>query len=933
MFRLIDTLFFTLERIRNHLVLVFWVLVGISVATTLSLSLPLYVDSVYSGILASRLDDPPYAFRFRYLGVWNGNINPADVDAATAAIQGRFAESVDLPTYHSVRYIRGGNWSARLAREGAAPVNLGTFGIGTLEGAMQQIDIIDGEWASDSDNEPLPDGSANNPIPMLVPEEMLYGVGLQVGDTVQAVRPGGQPLTFEVSAIWRPLNENDPAWIFTPKFFDNILLVEPEILWQLLDGQDSAVDEVAWYLNFDGRMLLTSEIDALLETIVVSERDVGDVLPGIRFDLSPQDGLRAFSDEVSQLTQQLFIIIMPVGGLVLYFVSLVAGLLVTRQQNEDVKLRSRGMSRIGIMTIHTLMWLLIVGTALLIGILLSPYIVRLIGRTASFLNFEGVSSVTEVVLTSEALAIGAATGFIAASSGLLLAWRITLKNINSLRRTSTTSGKAWWQRMYLDVMTVIPAFYVLYTLQQQNGITAGADTPFADPLTFLGPTMFALGLTLLFLRVLPMVLGVLGNLVAITNNVSLMMALRELTRNSGRYRGALLMMAFTLSLTGFTASMASTLDRSLVDSINYRVGAEMVLVTAPDAQTEAEQDADSGQQTLTVVGYNAPPIQELEGVEGIEHLTRVGRYDARLSLRGQRLNGQILGIDRHTLAAVTRFREDFSTVELSEMMNQLATQRTGVVISQATLEEYGLLIGQEIEFEVNALGEWQNAMRAPIVGVVEYFPTLDPRELDFFLITNITPIFEMSGSTLPFNVWLTLENDANPDDVIAGIQDVGFPVIRALLPAEELAAAQAEPARRGVLGFLSIGFVASIALTLIGTVIQSTASFRAQAAQLGSLRAMGLGSFTVAIYMILLQGMAAASGILSGTSIGVATTLLFLPLLDFSGGLPPYLVRVAWGEIAIVYAIFAGVLFFVTLFTSIFLSRQQLSTVVKLGES
>jgi putative ABC transport system permease protein len=152
-------------------------------------------------------------------------------------------------------------------------------------------------------------------------------------------------------------------------------------------------------------------------------------------------------------------------------------------------------------------------------------------------------------------------------------------------------------------------------------------------------------------------------------------------------------------------------------------------------------------------------------------------------------------------------------------------------------------------------------------------------------------------------------------------------------PDAALAAAYGAPSRRGVLGFLSVGFVASILLTLVSAVIQITASFRAQAAQLGSLRAMGLGSLTVGAYLVLLQGIAATSGILSGTSIGVATTLLFLPLLDFSGGLPPYLVRVAWDDITRVYTIFAAVLFGVTLATTLLLGRERLTTIVKLGDA
>ena len=90
----------------------------------------------------------------------------------------------------------------------------------------------------------------------------------------------------------------------------------------------------------------------------------------------------------------------------------------TRQQAEDVKLRSRGMSRGRVLAVHFLMWTLIVSASLAIALAVSPYLVALIGRTASFLDFTGVSSVTGVVITREAFLIALAAGLIAASGGL-----------------------------------------------------------------------------------------------------------------------------------------------------------------------------------------------------------------------------------------------------------------------------------------------------------------------------------------------------------------------------------------------------------------------------------------------------------------------------------------------------------------------------------
>src|SRR5262249_22589524 len=151
---------------------------------------------------------------------------------------------------------------------------------------------------------------------------------------------------------------------------DEILLVQSDALWKVLQGITKPVEEAAWFVVFDGREVKTSNVGGLINRITDGLRDVSAALPGIRMDQSPQDGLTAFSTDVNRLTLQLVIMILPIAGLVLYFVALIAGLLVSRQQAEDVTLRSRGMSRQAILGVHFMMWLLLAGMALTAGIFL-----------------------------------------------------------------------------------------------------------------------------------------------------------------------------------------------------------------------------------------------------------------------------------------------------------------------------------------------------------------------------------------------------------------------------------------------------------------------------------------------------------------------------------------------------------------------------------
>lgn len=912
MFGAIDTLAHTLERLRQHTLLVAWVLLGLTLAAALSGGLALYVDAVYTDLLDTRLSEPPYLWRWRYLGAWSGTISRDQVEAAGAAVEDSFAAALDLPVLRTARYIRAGTGTARLDS-----YNLGQLTPAVLTGMDDAMTITAGQW-------PPAAPRAGEPVPVLASDTLMGRAGVQVGDVISLLR-GGQTLTLRVAALWAPVDAAQTDWLFPVKFFDDVLLMTEADFWAAATG-DAPIDEAGWMLNFDGAALRASDVDGLLARSAEGQRAVETALVGIREDVSPRSALTAFNDEASSLQQQLFLIITPVGGLVLYFVALVAGLLVGRQQADDVKLRSRGATRRWLLIVHGLMWLVLALGSALLGGLVAPQLVRVVARTSSFLRFDAVLSLPEVALTLDAFLTGLFATGLAALGGLVMAWRSTAQDVNSYRQSNARAAKAWWQRAYLDLIIAGGAAYLLFGLWSRGGLQASADAPFNDPVTFAGPTLLAFGLVLIFLRLLPAALSLAARTVGLTRDIPLLMALRELTRSGGRYRGALLMTAFTLSLTGFTASMASTLDQSLSDTMNYRIGADLVVQPATDALTETD---DSG-QTSSITGYNVPPAEDLLEIQGVESVSRVGKVVARVSVGTQRFDGTVVGVDRVPLGEAALFRDDYASEPLVGLLNHLALERTGIIVSESFAAQYGIVVGQELTLEISALDQWFS-LRVPVVGLVAYFPTIDPAS-GFFAVANLDPLYELAGTPLPHDFWLDLAPDADPDQVARDIRASGFPLQRALSPAEALAEAQGEPARRGVLGFLSVGFVAAIALTLIATLIQTTASFKAQAAQLGALRAMGLGGMAVASYVIVLQGLLAVSGIASGTSIGLATALTYLPLLDFSGGLPPYLVRVGWAEIAQVYLVFAGVLLVVTLVTTIFFTRARMTTVLRLGE-
>ena len=109
-----------------------------------------------------------------------------------------------------------------------------------------------------------------------------------------------------------------------------------------------------------------------------------------------------------------------------------------------------------------------------------------------------------------------------------------------------------WQRRYLDLLLLIPAYYGYRQLKERGTISilgrtpaipstggdsgAGGD-PFTDPLLILTPAFCLLALALLSVRIFPLIMGFAGYLTSRLPGVSGLLALRYLTRAPRAYIG------------------------------------------------------------------------------------------------------------------------------------------------------------------------------------------------------------------------------------------------------------------------------------------------------------------------------------------------------------------------------------------------------------
>jgi putative ABC transport system permease protein len=576
------------------------------------------------------------------------------------------------------------------------------------------------------------------------------------------------------------------------------------------------------------------------------------------------------------------------------------------------------------------------------------------GRTRSFLDFS-LASGLRLGLTGTALRVGIGTAGLCLLALVLPTISVARNTVFTYRQQRARALRApWWQRAWLDVLLLLPALYGDRLLRQQGSLVVPivGDQLLADqandPLLFLVPALYALVATLLLLRLLPWLMSGLAWVAARVGGTGFLLASRTLARSPGVYAVPLTLLTLTLSLSVFTASLARTLDRDLHDRIRYRIGADMVL----DGDQDPLQAAVSGEalaQSAQPSPLDGPrwvfrPVSAHLELPGVQAATRVGSYPAVTYLSGSAQAGTFVGVDRVDFAQVAFWRRDFAEASLGELMNALAASSDGVLLPRDFAAHHGLAPGDTFRASVDVY-DVQTERELTVVGLFDLFPTWYP-QVDIgrgtlrdrtLLVGNLDALFMHAGGQVPYDVWLRTTPDADWPAIAAEAYARHLRVMRWQAPSPTILAEQRRPARQGLFGQLSVGFLAAALLTVLGFLLYAFFSFRRRAVELGVLRAIGLslGQLTAALGWEL--AFLIGAGGLAGTGLGVWVSRRFVPYMQIGVGpearIPPFSVEIAWPTIGRIYLLFVLLFVIALLGLTALLSRTRIFQAIKLGET
>lgn len=948
------------KRIISQPGLMLATILGLVISIALMLSIPLYADAVYHRVFLKAIANsegdtgrvPPLTYLFRYDGSIYGSVEWDEIQPLNDYLMNRGGKELGLPQQFVVNYFSTDPFGIFADLESAfkdisSPLVWASFS--TISDVENHITILDGRFPNVADAT-----DETSPIEVLLYDKLATKLGLQVGeDFIAYIQTRSEEgivdkiqIPIRIAGFWRETDDRDPFWFFKPITFQERMLVpEGTFSGRIASRLSGEVYTGIWSLQMDGIDIHHTEALSLIQRGVKVQQHAAGLMPNTKLAKSPMDALVVYQRSANLLTILLYAFSIPILGLLLAFISLTSGLAVEQRRNEVAVLRSRGAMALQMVGIAALESLILGAIALALSAPTGMLIASAIGQTRSFLDFSAGLDALRINITPASLQFGVAAVIIVVGAQVLPTLGAANHTIVSYKRERARMlRKPWWQRMGLDFFLLIPAFYGAYLLRQQGSVvllnSTFGNSPFSNPLLFLVPALAIFALTLVFLRLMPLVMTLCVFIAERFKAVGLLMAARHLARTPSFYTTPLILLVLTLSLSAFTASLAYTLDAHLHDQMYYQSGADMefmdkgegtenpFLAFGESSGEPTDPDQPEGPRWLFL------PVTDYLNAPGVEAATRVGRFPASVQTSGGTREGVFIGIDRANFTDIAFWRRDFADESLGGLLNALAVERNGVLVPKDFLKEQVLLIGDSFRVNVTTYGQ-RNDLDLRIVGTFDLFPTWYPSEGPLF-VGNLDYLFENAGGQFPYGVWLKTTPDADYAYLgDTGLVSTGY--IEWSAPPVAIDAEQQLPERQGLFGLLSVGFAAAAVLTVLGFLLYALFSFRRRFIEFGVLRAIGLSARQMTSFLgwelafLILMG----GGL--GTGLGAWVSAFFIPFLqigaDEAARIPPYNVDIAWSAIFQIYTLF-GALFVVALIALVvMLRRMKIFQAIKLGET
>lgn len=814
-------------------------------------------------------------------------------------------------------------------------------------------------------------------------------LGVEVGGTIQTQLPVGppqlqqQPATLNLRVVGIYMQPASDAFSdqvarfsqgFGPSGMYTALASNQTILTTLaaLDAKNGITNSsqingpppmLLWSYPLDASHISANSLNDVIDRLNAVQRDVSGGFNGpnggLFLDSGAYQALSNFRLQVLVLQIPLLLLLLQVIALILLFVRMMADMLVDRQAEAIATLRSRGATRRQIFNMFTLHNLGLSLIALIVGPLAAIPIARALAEHALPPASQGALSALSGNPIDIAWGLRWYVLVAVVVSGIAMIFttnRAAGNNIITLRRENArTTTKPFWQRLNLDLIFggIALLGYIGYSIAVRE--VSATIQLILSPIALIASLLMLIAAAFLFLRLLPLALGLGSRLATRARGATAVLALTQMARAPKQPIRMTLLLALATAFTLFTLVYSASQAQRLVDVASYQTGADFTGGLTPaqvGKQSAAELEARYAQipgVTAATVGYTAD----------ISPSPAAGSFPIKLIV-----------VDAATFAQSARWSQIESVQPLSGLMSQFDAARPNAITNDAvpalvddpTWQAMQLSPGTKFSLQPPGYTRF-NSMSFIAIGHVAHLPTVygsyQPGQgpgfdgqggvlADYASFASAyqhdltTP--QKAMTLTPNAVWLATKDDA--DSLVSVRQALGSGAL-ALASLQDTRQIidddRNNPLQIEFANTLLIGAATALLLALVGIWVGSWLNARGRLVNFAVLRALGATPRQIRSMLVWEQAIVYLAGGALGILLGWVLALTALPMLIFvelatSGNfsrtpnVPPAQVVIPGATLGLALAALVVICVLALILTMSALARLSLGQTLRLNE-
>jgi len=934
-------LFLVWRKILSNKGLIACLLVGSILAVAMICMIPLYTDGILQRLL--RKDMQAYQEEFRTYPAQYIFSSDLTYNQETGFEEYLFHDqriTEDMARQLHMEVAQSSNLLSiddlRFRRASATEGSYSPTSLMSISGYQDHISLVAGEWPKAG----LVDGCYE----VLIQPIAQTNLDLVVGEEYRLTNYGSSfpDVKVRVVGLYEQAIPSDGWWPNVYITYQGCMFMDYETLKNDLVLRHEQLTVSKWNFCMD---YYTLPIDSVDDTLAVMESHAewfstpfGDTI-----SFNATEVLQDYSLREKQLKTTLWVLEMPIIMMLAFYIYMVAQLIVQNDANEIAILQSRGGGSLQIMQTYMIQSLILCGTAAVLGPIVGMIFCKFLGAANGFLEFVGRTALP-IVLRPQTIAYDMIAFLFSMIVMMIPAMLASRSTIVEKKQSNNRRWKApLWQKLFLDVICLGAALYGLYSynLRQETVMVTAAEglsVP-VDPYLFIISTLFLVGAGLLFLRIYPYFLRLVFYLGRRVWSSSMYSTFLTVIRSSGRETFLMLFLILTVSIGIYFGNAARTINQNLEDRTNYSVGTDIVMNV--EWKTTASV-MDNAAATI----YVEPSFKEYVDLDGIEAAARViyeedanTRHQSKTqSTVGQNIPATLMAIDPVEFSQVVWYDAGLLPYHINEYLNYMNQSNTAIVCSTSYQEQHGLKVGDTLSYTWKDMdGKSVGQVYGTIMAFVDYWPGINPNteEGEFFVVANYNYV-RLRTVLQPYEYWLKMEEDATVAQVYEAMANKHYNILDIRNARQDLTVQKNDALLQGTNGSLTMGFIVTMMIAMVGFLLYWIISIRSRELQFGILRAIGLTKANVWTMLIWEQVLLSLAAILAGILIGSLASQLYVPMLEMvysaAEQVPPFRVVASRADYLRIYALVVVMLGTGFAVLGGLISRIKITQAIKLGE-